>query len=703
MIRLPTDQEAAVEAKPLESDSYVVTDDFFGQPWIDIDEWREKPAPHRHLHGGFNGTDTRFTFYFPPVEGYRGRMYTPLEGANAGHEDSFGNEHGNLLGGLDMIIRLGGYMVESNMGHIGDVFDPKADQDQTVYAFRAAAESARFSKFVATQVYGAPPHHSYVWGGSGGARRSPGCLEYCPDVWDGALPFMGGGETEQHGEFRRLKGGGSNFSAMFNVQRLLGDKLTDLVDAVSPGGSGDPFGGLDAHQREELANLYRIGFPRGDEWVIGQPSGVIWQWASMADRFIVEDDYYEKFWTTAGYVGHDQPELVSGDLIDGPGTVTRVLCAQDFLDDPELQGPKYESLRPRALMLAGTRGFDLPMAVEVPGASKGYPLGMNVRIASGKAAGRSLWVMYSVGDLLVCDGAGDASNLRFTDVIAGDEVHLSNRAFLAQCYFYRHHLTDAVQWDFLKVDGNAIYPQHELPSNSPFMGVAYSGQYEGKLLWVHHTHDASLWPSIGVVYGPQVVRAQGEEAAGQKFRLRWTENAEHVPAEFVPSMPNRSSRTWLIDYRPVIEQSLADLALWVEDGIEPAQTNFQYADGKVTLPADPAERGGIQPVVEVRAHGGLRTEVSAGDPVTLEVHAETPPGAGTIIAARWDFDGSGTYPLAHEGIDGTSPVVNLTTTHVWDRPGTYFATCLVESHVEGDVHADSRRLPNLASARIVVN
>jgi hypothetical protein len=688
---------------PLQVDAYVVTDDFFGRPWIDVDEWREKPVPHHHVHGGFEGTDTRFTFYFPPAELYQGRMFTPLEGANGGHEDSFGNEHGNLLGGLDMITRLGGYMMESNMGHLGDVFDPKADQDHTIYGFRAAGESGRFSKFVATQIYGRPPHHSYVWGGSGGGRRSPACLEYCPDVWDGALPFMGGNETEKHGEFRKIKGGGSNFSAMFNVQRLLGDTLVDLVDAVSPGGSGDPFAGLDTSQREELANLYRIGFPRGDEWVIGQPSGVIWQWASMADRFLVEDDYYESFWTTKGYVGHDHPELVARDLIDTPATVTRVLCAQDFLDDPELQKPKYESLRPRALMLAGTRGYDLPMAVEVPGASTGYPLGMNVRITSGKAVGRSLWVMYSVDDLLVCDGAGEASNLRFTDVVAGDDVHLSNRAFLAQCYFYRHHLTDATQWDFLRVDGRPIYPQHSLPSNSPFMGVAYSGQYEGKLLWVHHTHDASLWPSQGMIYGPQVIRAQGEEAAAKKFRMRWTENAEHVPAEFVPSTPDRSSKTWLIDYRPVIEQSLVDLARWVEEGIEPAATTFEYHDGKVTLPPTAVERGGIQPVVHVHANGGLRAEVKVGEPVTLEVHAETPPGAGTIIAARWDFDGSGTYPSAHEGIDGSSGSVTLTTTHVWEHPGTYFATALVESHVDGDVDATSRRLPNLASARVVVH
>jgi hypothetical protein len=690
-----------VDTNPLKLDSYVVTDGFFGQPYIDVDEWRQAPVPHRHVHGGFEGTDTRFTFYFPPAEGYHGRMYTPLEGGNAGHEDSFGNEHGNLLGGLDMITRLGGYMVESNMGHIGDVLDAKAGTDKTIYGFRAAGESGRFSKFVAAQVYGQPPHHSYVWGGSGGGRRSPGCLEYCPDVWDGALPFMGGGETESHGEFRELKGRGGSFSAMFNVQRLLGDKLLDVIDAVSPGGGGNPFAGLDTHQREELANLYRLGFPRGDEWVIAQPSGVIWQWASMADRFLAQDDYYEKFWTTPGHIGHDAPELVAGDLIDTVGTVARVVRAQDFLDDPELQSPKYDRLRPRALMLAGTRGFDLPIAVEVPGAATGYQLGMSVRLTTGQAAGRSLWVMYAVGDLMVCDGAGEASNLRFTDVLPGDEVHLDNHAFLAQCYFYRHHLLDSLEWEFLKVDGKPIYPQHELPMNSPFMGVAYSGQYEGKLLWVHHTHDASLWPSQGVIYGPQVVRAQGEEAAALKFRIRWTENAEHVPAEFVPSMPDRSSATWLIDYRPIIEQSLADLARWVEDGIEPAGTAFEYADGKVTLPSTAAERGGIQPVVHVSANGGSRAEVKAGEPVTLQVDAEVPAGAGTVIGVSWDFDGSGTYPFAHD-VDGTAAQVDLSTTHTYDRPGTYFATALVESHRDGDVRATARRLPNLASARIVV-
>jgi hypothetical protein len=497
-----------------------------------------------------------------------------------GGADAFVSEHGAGFGGLDMIMRLGGYMVESNMGHLGDVLDPNAGDDATIYGFRAAAESARLSKFVSAQVYGEEPHHSYAWGGSGGGRRSPGCLEYGPDVWDGAMRFMGGGEVEPHGEFRPLKWS-SNFPVMFNVQRLLGDKLLDVIDAVSPGGSGDPFAGLDTRQREELANLYRTGFSRGDEWVIGQPSGVIWQWCSMADTLQNEDDYCAAFWTAPGHVGFDRPELVAGDLIDRPAKVARVLCAQDFIDDPELQRAEYDALRPRVLMYAGTRGFDLPVAVEITGASEhGYLLGANVRITSGRAAGRSLYVMYSVGDLMVCDGGGEASNLRFTDVAPGDDVRLDNHAFLAHCYYSRHHLSDEAKWDFMRVDGVPVYPQHELPANSPFMGVAYSGQFEGKLLWIHHTHDASLWPSDGVVYRAQVLRAQGREAAARKFRMRWTENAEHVPADMVPSMPDRSSSTWLVDFRPVIEQSLTDLAAWVEDGVIPAATTFEYADGR---------------------------------------------------------------------------------------------------------------------------
>jgi hypothetical protein len=55
-------------------EDYVPHDAYFGKPYIDVDEERATPAPHRYLHGGFEGTDTRFSVYLPPAAVYRRRM-----------------------------------------------------------------------------------------------------------------------------------------------------------------------------------------------------------------------------------------------------------------------------------------------------------------------------------------------------------------------------------------------------------------------------------------------------------------------------------------------------------------------------------------------------------------------------------------------------------------------------------------------------
>ncbi len=153
---------------------YKITDAFFGRPFITVDEQRERPSPHRFVQGDFEDTDTEFAFYLPPAEHYTGRMFQPLEGGNGGHAVTFG---GGILGEMfqriAMSARLGGYMIESNQDHKGDDYDPRAGKDPALYGHRASAKSARLSKFVAAQVHGTAPHHSYVWDGSGGGRRSP--------------------------------------------------------------------------------------------------------------------------------------------------------------------------------------------------------------------------------------------------------------------------------------------------------------------------------------------------------------------------------------------------------------------------------------------------------------------------------------------------------------------------------------------------
>jgi hypothetical protein len=167
------------------------------------------------------------------------------------------------------------------------------------------------------------------------------------------------------------------------------------------------------------------------------------------------------------------------------------------------------------------------------------------------------------------------------------------------------------------------------------------------------------------------------------------------------SPKGRNINTFLIDYQPYIEQSLVDLASWVEHGTEPIETAFEYKDGKVTLPPTAVERGGIQPVMQVTANDSVCAEVRVGEEVHLQVTAEVPAGTGKVVGVKWDFDGSGTFPFAHP-IDGTAAKVNLSTVHAYDRPGTYFVTAMVASHREGDVNASARRVPNLASARVVV-
>ncbi|MCU1692063.1 MAG: hypothetical protein JWM64_1154 [Frankiales bacterium] len=703
--QVPPDAPLGVPFGAIDVSGYTPTDNWFGSPYIDRDEWRELPHPHRNVHGGFSGTDTRFTMYFPTTSEYDGRLYAPIEGAHGGNDGAFGGPMGEMLGGVKLTARLGGYMLDTNQGHIGDDVDPRAGDDNTLYGFRATNESARFSKFVAAQVYGEAPHHAYVWGGSGGGRRSPGCLENGPDVWDGALPFMGGGNIVDPGVHTRVKGSQvMSFGSMFNVQRVLKDKIAQVTDAMAAGGSGNPFAGLSTHQAEELATLYRLGYPRGDEFMIGQPMGQIWLWSSMADDLQKQDpDYFEAFWTKPGYVGHDAPELLAEDLIDTEGVVERVITPRDFLEHPEqFEHPDFELMKLTVTMMAGHLGLDFPLAVEIRGI-EGYRIGCGIRVTSGEAAGRQLYTLKAVQDVFQCDGVAEANTKRFTGVQPGDTVHVDNRAFLAFCYYHRHHLMDDRQFDFLRVDGVPIYPQHPVPDQSPLMGVPYTGAYEGKLLWIHHSHDASLWPAQGVLYSEAVLRNRGQQALEEDFCLRWSENAEHVPPFVLPSDPRRASSTWLIDYMPLIEQGLLDLQTWCEQGVKPAGTAYTFEDGKVTLPATAAERGGVQPVVSVTADGGVRAEVPAGSTVTLAVTAEVPPGGGGITGVEWDFEGEGTFEFDHEGLDGTQPRVELTTTRTYPTPGTYWATARVVSHVDGEVGAVARNLPNVASARIVVS
>src|SRR3546814_18741241 len=70
--------------------SYVPTDSYFGRHFIDADEMRDDPLPHRYIHGGVENTATRFATSFPETDVYSGRFFQPQSRS----EGSSGREEG---------------------------------------------------------------------------------------------------------------------------------------------------------------------------------------------------------------------------------------------------------------------------------------------------------------------------------------------------------------------------------------------------------------------------------------------------------------------------------------------------------------------------------------------------------------------------------------------------------------------------------
>jgi hypothetical protein len=152
-----------------------------------------------------------------------------------------------------------------------------------------------------------------------------------------------------------------------------------------------------------------------------------------------------------------------------------------------------------------------------------------------------------------------------------------------------------------------------------------------------------------------------------------------------------------------MQEAVRSVIEWVEDGVEPApSTPYRFEEGQVVLPATAAEREGVQPVATATADGTKRAEVKAGTAVTFDVLAEAPPRGGNIIDVAWDFDGSGQYGFVHDGVDGSSSSVKISTTHTFDAPGTYFPAVRVTSERDGNVDATLGRMENLDRVRVVV-
>lgn len=684
---LPSQVPALAEAPAAEA---VAQDSLFSEPYIDVDEWRDAPVRHRYVHGGFKGTDTRFSFYFPPKEQYQGRFFqhiTPVpdsenlaQGMPAGPYNKIGSS-----------IASGAYFVETNGGGAIDLTrGSMALADPTITAYRANAAAAQYSRTVAMQMYGGKRPYGYAYGGSGGGYRTIGSIENTTDVWDGVVPYVIGSTMAIP----------NMFTVRMQALRVLRDKFPQIIDAMEPGGSGDPYAGLTTHEASVLREVERMGFPM-ESWFGYKTMGLHGFAALYGGVAMADPAYFKDFWTKPGYLGFDHPELFTKDRIQFKTTVAAPITAAEaarlrLSTDPFEQQDRggvdtaYKGPPEQANRIVGFRLTQAPPPV--------YFLGGEVVVGGGAAKDKRLMALNLAGDVVML-GVVDPSVA--AQVRAGDEITIDNSNFLAMETYHRHQVPgpDFKVWDqFRGDDGKPLYPQRPMLLGPLFVkstaGSLQTGKFDGKMIVV-----ASLWDREAMPWQADWYRARVQEHLGAKtddnFRLWYTDHALHGDE------PTVEAASRVVTYVPVLQRALRDLAGWVETGAPPpASTSYRIEDGQVIVPATARERLGVQPVVMLTVNDGDKATVKAGQSVTFTGKIEVPPGAGAVVAAEWDFDGAGKFPHTSSVKSGAKSAT-VRTTHTFDKPGTYFPA------LRGTAQKDANdptyaHIQNLGRVRVVV-
>jgi hypothetical protein len=655
---------------------------YFARPFVDVDEERAEPHPHRYVHGGFEGTTTRFSFYFPPADRYEGRFFqhvTPfpesehLAPSLSGEEDR-----------MAIAFTSGAYFVETNGG--GNPFGPDAPPSHLVGAYDANAASAQYSRVVAEQVYGDGRRpYGYLYGGSGGGFRTIGAAEHTTGVWDGYVPHVIGSPMALP----------NVFSVRMHAQRVLADKLDAVADAYDAGGSGDPYPLLSPVEADALREVTAMGFPTrgwfGHRGLGTQAFSVIYDPMLMADPA-----YFDDFWTVPGYLGADPDSEIRTARVQFATTIAATLTEPELaaLDLPELPHLRYaqqaaggvdESFK-AAAGAAPTAAVRL--AEPVPRDTQGAELlvGDGVRLK----------LRLVKGDLAVLDIGNEPDALAALQ--PGTPVEVDNSNFLAAQTYHRHQVPpdgDFAVWDqFRDADGQAVHPQRPMVIG-PMMsagasGYPQSGAITGKMIVVDSLLDREAFPWQAAWYADQVHAHLGE-TADEQFRIWFTDNAVHGDVAY------QGDEDHIVSYVGVLAEALRQVARWAETGTPPAaSTAYRVDNGQVIVTAPARERGGVQPVVAISPQ---RVVVAPGEPVTFHACAETPDGV-PLAAVHWDLDADGCFEDGEE----ITPVDSARSerTASFAEAGTHFVTVRAVAQRPQDAGTPTGRIANLARARVIV-
>lgn len=669
---------------------YGDSDPLYQKPYIDTDEWRDKPVRHRYFHGGFEGTECRFSFYFPPQEKYEGRFFQMVLPHSGVETAGITPLHATMLADpIPFTIDSGAYLVESNQGRMASY----PYEDASINGYRASAATAEYSRVIAAQIYNHPRPYGYIFGGSGGAYKTFACIENCPGIWDGAAPFVPPSPM--------------SIPYMFTVQahalRLLRDKLPYIIDAVDPGGSGDMYRGLNAEERQALAEVTRMGFPQKAWFSL---EGVAPTYMGMLSIFLDnmqkwDPGYFQDFWNVPGYLGHNPPRSLLRDHVKHRTRIKKVLKVRE--------AAKLGLSVSTSARMADSRG-EVPGAVELEEIPEGNLNGNTLTITSGGALGNTLYISTVAGDLLLL-GFGEENALGLEKLQAGDEVLIDNGTILAIQTYHRHQIPspDYYVWNQFRAAGQQVYPQRAELLGPRYVkhsnGTMQNGRFEGKMIVVASAMDEIAFPWHADWYHQRAKEALGSRL-DDNFRLWYVEHGMHSAPSVKPGGRRPVATSRIVDYRGVLQQALRCLSAWVEKGTVPvASTYYHVTDGQVILSPTAAGRKGMQPVINMSVNGHSRAEVSVGEAVEFSAKVEVPEGAGKVACAKWDFEASGDYKMLEMFDDYSSAptAATLTASYIYSEPGTYFPAVLATSQRREDFGSPFCQADNLARVRVVVH
>ncbi len=667
------------------SESTGSSDPLFSQPYMDIDEWRDEPVRHRYVHGGFKGTQARFSFYFPPKEQYENRFFQYIMPMSGNENLAQAPDYPDPSYSLGFVFESGGYFVESNLGRL-DMFP---GDDPTIAGYRTSAAVAKYSRVLASEMYGPQRPYGYAWGGSGGAYKTMSCIENTVGIWDGVVPFI-------HGTPMSML---NNFTIQAHAMRILKDKMPTIVDATEPGGSGDMYAGLNEEEREALTEVTKMGFPP-QAWFNYQRiafgyTGVL---TTLLDQTIEWDPtYFEDFWKEPGYLGADPPQSLLVARIKHETTISKLIMP----DDIRKMGGSLS-------ISAGQAGnITVPAGFKFESVPEGDIQGASLFLKSGEAEGCVAYIIGAFDDMIML-AYGEKYYQDLAKIKVGDKVLIDNSNYLAVQTYHRHQIPppEYYVYDYFRgADGKPLYPQRaELVGPryaSGGAGSVQTGKFKGKMIVVECIMDEIAYAWQADWYRSRVKATLGEQFE-DNYRLWFIDRALHTPPVVTQFDTPPVITTRIINFGGVLQQALRDVSAWVEKGVAPpASTTYKVVDGQVQVPASVAERKGIQPVVNLTVNGVERADVKVGKKVKFSAVIETPPDAGSVVCVEWDFEGAGDYPVSEQ--IKVKRKVKVKTTYSFSESDTYFPSVRVTSHRQGDSQTPYARVQNIARVRVVVS